>query len=399
MKLWEKGYSLNGEIEAFTVGNDYLLDRRLVRYDCIASMAHARMLGRMGILSAKESREIIAALGEIIELDSKGEFKISPGDEDCHTAIEGYLVDKLGDTGKKIHTARSRNDQVLTALRLYYKAEIKETVSLCKGFLSALSAFRKKNRKVPMPGYTHMRKAMPSSMGMWADAFSESMSDNIAMMEFLQDLVDQSPLGTGAGYGLPIKLDREMTRKLLGFRRLQKSPIYAQNSRGKFEASILHGLGQIMLDLNRLSSDIILFSMPEFGYFILPKEMTTGSSIMPHKSNPDVLELLRAKYHLLLSLESEVSGISGNLISGYNRDLQLTKEPVITGFDVAKESISVASLLLSKMKADKNRCEEGMSAELYSVQNAYSLVARGMPFRDAYKNVSLKFGKQAERTQ
>ncbi len=388
MKLWEKGYSLNKEIEEFTVGNDYILDSKLVRYDCIASIAHAKMLNKIGILDNAELEKISAALNEIIKLDSVGKFIISKEDEDCHTAIEKYLTKKIGKAGKKIHMARSRNDQVATALRLYYKDSLNEIAELANKFSSGLFLLKDRYRGVEIPGYTHMRKAMPSSIGMWADAFIESMSDNKRAILSAIELLDQSPLGTGAGYGLPMKVDRRLTAKLLKFSRVQKSPIYVQNSRGKFEFVILNAIAMIMFDLNKMASDIILFSMPEFGYFEIPREFCTGSSIMPHKMNPDVLELMRARYHQIAAAQAGVMGIASNLISGYNRDMQLTKGYVMDGIEAAKSSLKIASLIIKGLKVDRERCKEAMTKELYSVKDAYELAKKGVAFRDAYSKVA-----------
>lgn len=388
MKLWEKGYSLNKEIEEFTVGNDYILDSKLVRYDCIASIAHAKMLNKIGILDNAELEKISAALNEIIKLDSVGKFIISKEDEDCHTAIEKYLTKKIGKAGKKIHMARSRNDQVATALRLYYKDSLNEISELANKFSSSLFLLKDRYHGVEIPGYTHMRKAMPSSIGMWADAFIESMSDNKRAISSAIELLDQSPLGTGAGYGLPMKVDRRLTAKLLKFSRVQKSPIYVQNSRGKFEFVILNAIAMIMFDLNKMASDIILFSMPEFGYFEIPREFCTGSSIMPHKMNPDVLELMRARYHQIAAAQAGVMGIASNLISGYNRDMQLTKGYVMDGIEAAKSSLKIASLIIKGLKVDRERCKEAMTKELYSVKDAYELAKKGVAFRDAYSKVA-----------
>lgn len=391
MKLWQKKYKLNEKIEEFTVGNDYLLDKKLVKYDCLASIAHAKMLCKMGILTKDECSQLINALNEIIALDNKGKFVITKEDEDCHTAIENYLVKKLGDAGKKIHTARSRNDQVLTALRLYYKEEIKEVLKEAETFVKTLEEFKGKNSKVEIPGYTHMRKAMPSSVELWAEAFIESMEDNKKLLMCVLELVDQSPLGTGAGYGVPLKIDRKMTSDELGFKKIQLNPIYAQLSRGKFESSIAHALTQVMFDLNKIASDLILFSMPEFGYFELPPEFCTGSSIMPQKKNPDVLELVRAKYHIVVGEEFKLKSISSNLISGYNRDIQLTKEPVMKSFEITKESLSVMNLVVGKLKVNTENCKKAMTKELYATEKAYELVKKGIPFREAYKQISKEF--------
>jgi argininosuccinate lyase len=393
MKLWQKGYSLDDDAEKFTVGNDYILDRKLLRYDCIASIAHAKMLCKIGILNKEECGKLIKALNEIIKLDAKGKFIIKREDEDCHTAIENYLVKKLGDVGKKIHTARSRNDQILGALRLYYKDEIRNTVKLIDEIAKPLIFLKIKHINTPMPGYTHMRKAMPSSVALWAEAFIESMDDNKTLLLNIENLIDQNPLGTGAGYGLPIEIDRKMTSELLKFKKIQNNPIYVQNSRGKFESSILHALNQVMIDLNKMASDIILFSMPEFGFFELPKEICTGSSIMPHKRNPDVLELIRAKYHKTLAYEFEIKNLIANLPSGYNRDLQLTKEPTIKGIETTKSCLKIMTIVLKGLKVNKENCKKAMSKEVYATERAYELVKKGMPFREAYRKVAKEFEK------
>lgn len=393
MKLWQKNYKLNKRIEEFTVGKDYLLDQKLVKYDCIASIAHAKMLLKIKILTGVECSKIIKLLNEIILLNKKGKFKLKQSDEDCHTAIENFLVKKSGAAGKKIHTARSRNDQVLTALRLYSKDEIKKIEVLADSLISSLVLFRKKHGKTKMPGYTHMRKAMPSSAGLWAQAFIDSMKDNKKLLSSIDDLTYQSPLGSGAGYGLPIKIDRKLTAKLLGFKKVQNNPVYVQNSRTKFESSILHALSQIMFDLSKMSSDILLFSMPEFGYFEIPDEICTGSSIMPQKKNPDVLELLSAKYFQVLGYEFQIKSINSNSISGYNRGVQLTKESLMGGFETTKESLEIASLVLKKLGVSKKNCQKAMTPELFAAEKAIKLAEKGIPFRTAYGQVSAEFPK------
>jgi len=391
MKLWEKKYQLNKQIESYSVGDDYLLDQKLVKYDCQGSIAHAKMLNKIGVLTDEECDKIIMVLYEIIKMDNNGSFIIEQHDEDCHTAIENYLVKKLGDIGKKIHTARSRNDQVLTALRLYYKDEIKCVISLVESLIESLAKFNKKYGHVELPGYTHMRKAMPSSIGLWCDAFIESMNDNKLLLLQTYALIDQSPLGTGAGHGLSIKTDRKLTTELLGFKKTQENPIYAQNSRGKFESTILHTLSQIMLDLNKISSDILLFSMSEFSFFNMPSEICTGSSIMPHKKNPDVLEIIRGKYHQIISYEFEVKGITGNLISGYNRDIQLTKKPVINGFETTKDSLKIMKIVTKNLHVNKEKCEKALTEELYATKRVHDLVEKGIPFREAYKKIAQEY--------
>ncbi|RLG15294.1 MAG: argininosuccinate lyase [Candidatus Nanohalarchaeota archaeon] len=390
MKLWQKKYTLNKQVEDFTVGNDHVLDQRLIKYDCAASIAHAKTLKKAGILKEQELKDIVKELNSIIGLEKKGKFNIKKEQEDCHTAIEAHLTKALGDTGKKIHTARSRNDQVQTALRLYYKDELNDCKNKAENLIKILSIFRKKHSTVEFPGYTHTRKAMPSSIILWTDSFIDSMKDNIKLLIHTSDLINQSPLGTGAGYGIPLEIDREYTRKLLGFKTLQ-NPIYVQNSRGKFESTIIHSLAQIMFDLNKIASDIIIFTMPEFAYFELPDELCTGSSIMPHKKNPDVLELVRARYHIVLSCEFQVKTMTANLISGYHRDLQLTKEPPMKAFDITKETLSVMTLVFQNLEVNEERCKSAMTEELYATEKAYDLVKKGTPFRDAYKIISKEY--------
>ncbi len=391
MKLWEKEYKLDRQIEDFTVSNDYILDRKLIKYDCIASIAHAKMLEKTGILKKGEAKDIIKELNNIISLEKKGRFKIQKEQEDCHTAIEAHLTKTLGDAGKKIHTARSRNDQVLVALRLYYKDELNGCKDNVGNLIRAISKFRKKYGTTKLPGYTHTRKAMPSSISLWSDSFVDSMKDNIKLIDFTLDLIDQSPLGTAAGYGIPLDIDREYTAKLLGFKKVQQNPIYAQASRGKFESTILHSLTQIMFDLNKIASDLIIFSMPEFGYFELPQELCTGSSIMPQKKNPDVLELVRAKYHVVLSYEFQVKSMAANLISGYNHDIQLTKEPTMKGFDITEDCVSIMAHVFEKLEVNGGRCKSALTEELYATEKVYDLVKKGIPFRDAYKAISKEY--------
>jgi argininosuccinate lyase len=387
-KLWDKGYRLNEQVEQFTVGEDYLLDQRLVKYDCLASIAHAKTLGRAGVLTEAEVQRLADELNRIVRLDEAGEFAILPGQEDCHTAIENHLTRELGELGQKTHTGRSRNDQVLAALRLYYKEELAQCQGGIERLVRSIEQFAARSGEVELPGYTHTRKAMPSSVGLWAGSFVESMEDNLGLLSAVSDLVDQCPLGTGAGYGVPMDLDREYTARQLGFARVQQNPIYTQNSRGKFEATILHALTQVLFDLNKIATDLIVFSMPELGYFELPEELCTGSSMMPQKRNPDVLELVRARYHLVVSFEFQVKSVMANLLSGYNRDLQLTKAPVMRGFDVTKESLSVIALVFEQLGVNAERCQAGLTDEVYAAERVHELVRHGVPLREAYRRVA-----------
>jgi argininosuccinate lyase len=392
-KLWKKDNSdTNDNVIKFTVGNDYILDRRLVRYDCLCSIAHAKMLFKIGIITEEELKQIVSTLQEIIEINKSEKFEIKVEDEDVHTKIENYLVEKIGDTGKKIHTARSRNDQVLCALRLYYKDEINAVKELVSLMIESLKTLVKNYGKVKIAGFTHTRKAMVSSVKLWGSSFIDAFKDDAKMCDAILDLVDQSPLGTGAGYGIPVlKIDRHYTKKLLSFKRLQKNPIYVQNSRGKFEGEILSLLSIITYDINKLSTDVIFFSEEDIAIFKIPKGFTTGSSIMPHKKNPDVFEIARSKYSKILSLEIRVKMIPLNLISGYHRDLQEIKECIFEGFDIVKETLSIISKVIRNIEIDKERAKVSLTEELFSTEEVYKLVKKGIPFREAYKIVGKKY--------
>ncbi len=394
MKLWQKQYNLNDAIEAFTVGNDYQLDQELVPYDCQASKAHARMLGKIGMLTESEVADLIRGLDQILELYNQGKFEIRREDEDCHTAIENFLTQNFGAAGQKIHTGRSRNDQVLTALRLYCKDKLAEIIASVQATRSAVSDFAGRNGKVAIPGYTHTRKAMPSSVAMWAGALHDALSDDLDLLHCAMKLIDQNPLGTGAGYGVPLALDRQMTTTELQFDRIQENPVYAQLSRGKFEGFALSVMSQIMYDLNRVAADLILFTLPDFGYFNLPDEFLTGSSIMPQKKNPDVLELLRAKYHEVFASEMQVRNTAVNLISGYHRDLQITKEAILRGFKTTLSSVQIAALVFRNLAVNPEKCQAAMSAELFATAKVYELVEKGLTFREAYRIVAQQFGEQ-----
>lgn len=392
MKIWDKGISLKKEIEKYTVGNDYLLDKKLIKFDCLASIAHAKMLNSIKLLSDNEVQELVKGLNEIIELNSKNQFEIKQGDEDCHTAIENYLIKKCGETGKKIHTARSRNDQVLTALRLYEKKELGKIKELVKNFIKAIESSIKLNGEIKIPGYTHMQKAMPTNIKTWIGSYKDSMNDNLLLFDAIVSLIDQNPLGSAAGFGVPVfEIDKGMTAKELKFSKVMTNPIYCQLSRGKFEAQILNVISSIMFDLNKLATDLMLFSMKELDFIELPAEFYTGSSIMPQKKNPDVLELIRAKYYIVLGEEFKIKSLIGNLISGYNRDIQLTKEPLMNSIEIAKESLIISTLVLSCMKVKKDNCENALTKELYATQEAYELAKQGMPFREAYKEIGKKY--------
>jgi argininosuccinate lyase len=387
-KLWEKDVPLDPLIERFTVGDDYLLDRSLVNADCLASMAHAAMLEKIGILSPPERKALHRELAEIIRLSDQGRFRIEAADEDCHTAIENRLVSRLGEAGKKIHTGRSRNDQVLAALRLYGRAFLLEFLEACLDLADSLLEFARRHAGLPMPGRTHLQLAMPSSVGLWAGAYAEELLDDLRLAEAAYELNDACPLGSAAGYGAPLPLDRELTAGLLGFGRVQNNVLYAGNSRGKTEAVILEAVEQVMLTLSRLAQDLILFSLPEFGYFSLPEELCAGSSIMPQKRNPDLLELVRAKAAGVSARVSQVKAVLRGLPSGYNRDLQESKAAFMEGLATGLASVRVMERLMRRLGVHEERLSAGFRPEIYATHRALELAAGGTPFREAYRQVA-----------
>lgn len=387
MKLWQTTDSLDARIEAFTTGNDPALDQELIPFDCLATIAHVTMLKEIGILGADETEQLIVALNELIILHGHGQFQIQPNQEDGHTAIEEFLTGRLGDAGKKVHTGRSRNDQVLTAIRLYEKFAIEELIQLAENMAASLKEFAQANTGLPLPGYTHTRKAMPFSVKDWAMAFHDALKDDVKMLHGTYELIDQNPLGTGAGYGVPLPLNRQTTTDLMGFSRILENPMYAQNSRGKFESRILNDCLMILYDLNKWASDLIFFTLPEIGYFNLDPSMVTGSSIMPHKQNPDVLELIRASYHQVAGYEYQLRMIPVNLISGYHRDLQYTKEPLMKGLKICRDVLGAGQVVLKGLSANPDNLKRSMTPELLSVQKVMDLVNSGMPFRDAYRQI------------
>ena len=387
-KLWEKGVGFDKKIESFTVGNDNDLDQILLPYDCEASIAHVKMLNKMKYLNDNESEKLIKELNFILKESKSGNFKIKKSHEDCHTAIENHLVNTCGDSGKKIHTARSRNDQVLTALRLYYRESIDDVKKLLIDLIKSLELFSDKNGKIQFPGYTHMQKAMPSSVQLWSNAYIESMNDDLKLLQTAYALINQSPLGSGAGFGVPINIDRKFLAKELKFDSVQKNPIYCQLSRGKFELYIINIFTQIMFSINRIASDIVLFCTDEFKFFSLPDEFCSGSSIMPNKRNPDVLELLRGSYSILIGYQSQIQSLSQNLISGYNRDIQLSKEPTMRSIDLIKNCLDINSLVISGLIVNKENCKKAMTDELFATEKAYNMVKEGIPFRQAYRKIA-----------
>jgi len=398
MKLWQTDDSLDPLVESFMTGLDPELDLELVPYDCTASMAHVAMLASVGIISSQEEKDLTGKLEEIKNLHAQGKFRIDPDQEDGHTAIEMYLVQALGDTGKKVHTGRSRNDQVLTALRLLERDKLDEITREVNKLAARLKSFAGQHESLPIPGYTHTRKAMPFTVGQWAMAYHDALQDDLILMAATREVLNQNPLGTGAGYGIPLPLDRQMTSQLLGFSGVMKNPLYAQNSRGKFEARVLQDCMAVLYDLNKLASDLILFTLPELGYFSLSQSLMTGSSIMPHKQNPDVLELIRASWHQVAGFELQSRNIPVNLISGYHRDLQLTKEPLLRSLKITRDVLAVSQVVMNGLEVNPGRLKRSMTEEMQSVQKVMELVNSGMTFRDAYHRVSELFRRNKDRS-
>lgn len=388
-KIWYKNYEPDKLLEDFTTGDDYLLDMNLVIPDCAGSIAHAVMLESIGILTEKELSSLKNGIIEIIELAEKNKFKINKSDEDCHTAIENYLIKKCGDAGRKIHTGRSRNDQVLTALRMYSKGFLLEFFKSALTLVSGLINFADKNKDIPMAGRTHMQIAMPSSVGLWAASFAEELIDVLELVKTVYMLNNMCPLGSAASYGVPLPLNREMTSELLGFNKVQNNVLYVNNSRGKIESMILDSTGQAVLTLSKLAQELILFSMPEFSYFKLPDELCTGSSIMPQKKNPDGLELIRAKSATVSACSVQIKQIINSLPAGYNRDFQETKEPFMRGINTTLGCINIMSLTIEKLKVNKEKLFLGLLPEIYATDAALDLVKKGIPFREAYKETGL----------
>ncbi len=388
-KLWGKiDIVLDPEVEKYTVGNDYLLDLELLPYDLKASKSHAKMLQKQGYISKEELKQLLKGLDEIAGLHEQGKFEIKFEEEDCHTAIENYLVKKFGDVGKKIHTGRSRNDQSMTALRLLMKDKLGSVENNIVKLQQSLQSFAKKNKGKDMPGYTHMRKAMPSTVDMLFLAYCDMLQDDLELVRSIYGILDKNPLGSAAGYGTSLEIDREMTTKELGFANVQENPIHCANSRGKYGSLVVYSLYCIMQSLNKIANDLILFTMPEFGFFELAEGVCTGSSIMPQKQNPDVLELVRANAHVVHGELVKINGITLNLPSGYNRDFQLTKEPLLKSLKVVLDSLKVMATVIPRLKTQDSKLEEAMTKELFVTEKAYKLVEEGVPFREAYRKVA-----------
>jgi len=392
MKLWEKGIPTDQKIEAFTVGNDREIDIHIAKYDLLASKAHATMLATVGLLSQGESEQLNRQLDVMLQQEQEGNFIIEGVFEDVHSKIESDLVKALGDTGKKIHTARSRNDQVLVALNLYFKAELSHITQGVEKLFTTLLKLAETHENALLPGYTHLQVAMPSSFGLWFSAYAEVLIDDLYLLKAAQKVVDQNPLGSAAGYGSSFPIDREMTTKELGFADLKYNVIAAQLSRGKSERTVTQAVANIANTLSRFAMDICLYCSQNFGFIKFPDALTTGSSIMPHKKNPDVFELLRGKCNQLQAIPQEMIMITNNLPSGYHRDYQLLKENAIKSVEDLKVVLDIFEFSIAQVEVQDVNLNDDKYQHLFTVDAINDLVTAGVPFREAYKQV----GEQVE---
>lgn len=389
MKLWEKNFEINKEIERFTVGRDREMDLYLAKYDVLGSMAHITMLESIGLLKADELKPLLAELKNIYKLADNGEFVIEDGVEDVHSQVEMMLTEKLGDLGKKIHSGRSRNDQVLVDLKLFTRHELKDIADEVKILFDELIQKSNQYKEVLMPGYTHLQVAMPSSFGLWFGAYAESLADDMLFLQAAYRMTNRNPLGSAAGYGSSFPLNRTLTTELLGFDSMDYNVVYAQMGRGKMERNVGFAIATIAGTLAKMAFDACMFNSQNFSFVKLPKECTTGSSIMPHKKNPDVFELIRAKSNKLQSLPQQITLIMNNLPVGYFRDLQIIKEVFLPAFGELKDCLQMASYIINKIEVNEHILDNPMYDPMFSVEEVNRLAAAGMPFRDAYKKVGL----------
>ncbi len=388
-KLWQKNSKVADSVEQFTIGNDQAMDLYLAAYDVLGSIAHTTMLSEVGLLTKDEQVQLKKALVEIYALVKSGNFKLADGVEDIHSQVEMLLTEKLGDIGKKIHSARSRNDQVLVDLKLFLRAELMELSKSVQSLFSLLQEKSELYKNDLLPGYTHLQLAMPSSFGLWLGAYAESLVDDMTMLQAAYKVVNKNPLGSAAGYGSSFPINRTRTTELLGFETLNYNVVYAQMGRGKAERVTAMALANFADTLARFSMDACLFMNQNFGFIKFPEELTTGSSIMPHKKNPDVFELIRSYCNRIKALPNEIMMMTTNLPSGYHRDLQLLKEHLFPAFTQLRNCIDMASLMIQNMEVKKDLLEDPKYQFLFSVEEVNKLVNAGMPFRDAYKKVGL----------
>ncbi len=388
-KLWQKGYTLHPVIERYEAG-EATLDNRLVEADVLGSIAHARMLGKIGLLAPDEVAALHRELAHIAQLARQGEFVVTVADEDVHTKIENHLSATVGEAGKKIHTARSRNDQVVVDLRLFTRVELTKIEGHLLDTIEALIELAERGRDVPMPGYTHMQRAMLSSVGLWAGAYAEALLDDLRVLQTAYAINDQSPLGSAASYGVPFDIDRQYVADLLGFGKVQRNVLYAQHGRGKFEGLVVQALAQVMVDCSKFAQDVLLFTTSEYDFFRVAPELCTGSSIMPQKHNLGALELVRGKAHTVLGYQATILGIVAGLPSGYNMDNQETKRPFIAALDVTADTLQVCALFAQGIAFNEEQMRAACTPQLFATDHAYDLVRQGQPFRDAYREVAAR---------
>lgn len=389
-KLWEKNFEVNREIERFTVGRDRELDLYLARYDVLGSMAHITMLQSIGLMEKDELDALLAELKLIYRDCVEGRFEIEEGVEDVHSQVELMLTRRLGDMGKKIHSGRSRNDQVLVDLKLFIRHELREVADEVMTLFGELLEKSEQCKDVLMPGYTHLQIAMPSSFGLWFGAYAESLADDMLFLQAAYRMANRNPLGSAAGYGSSFPLDRSMTTRLLGFESMDYNVVYAQMGRGKTERNVAFAMASVAGTLAKMAFDACMFNCQNFGFVKLPKECTTGSSIMPHKKNPDVFELIRAKCNKLQGLPAQITLIMNNLPVGYFRDLQIIKEVFLPAFDELKDCLRMAAYIINKMEVNRSILDNPMYDPMFSVEEVNRLAAAGMPFRDAYRKVGME---------
>ena len=389
LKLWEKSVAVDHNVETYTVGRDREMDLYLAPYDVLGSMAHITMLESISLLSAEELRQLLDELKDIYASAIAGKFVIEEGVEDVHSQVELMLTRRLGDIGKKIHSGRSRNDQVLVDLKLFIRSEIEAVAHAVETLFRTLIAQSNRYKDVLMPGYTHLQVAMPSSFGLWFGAYAESLADDMMVLQAAYRVTNRNPLGSAAGYGSSFPLRREMTTRLLGFEGMNYNVVYAQMGRGKTERIVANALAGIAATVSRLAYDACLYNSQNFGFIKLPDQYTTGSSIMPHKKNPDVFELTRAKCNRLQALPSQITLILNNLPSGYFRDMQLIKEAFLPAFDELKSILAMVNAMLSEVKVNTSLADDDRYKYMFSVEEVNRLTHDGMPFRDAYKKVGL----------
>nr|WP_320119648.1 argininosuccinate lyase [uncultured Marinifilum sp.] len=387
MKLWDKGVKVDKKIEQFTVGQDRELDLQLAAFDVLGSLAHIEMLESIGLLEKDELKKIQEELRKIYSSIKNEAFVIEDGIEDVHSQIEFLLTQELGDIGKKIHSGRSRNDQVLLDLKLFTRNKLEEIVREARLLFDELIAKSNQYKDVLIPGYTHLQVAMPSSFGLWFGAYAESLTDDLLVLQSAYKVVNQNPLGSGAGYGSSFPLNRQMTSDLLGFDNLSYNVVYAQMGRGKMEFTVLSALANMAMTIAKLSMDACLYNSQNFNFFSFPDEFTTGSSIMPHKKNPDVFELIRARANALQMLPAQIQAVTSNLPSGYHRDYQLTKEFFMPSFDKMLSCLELSRIMLSEVKVNDDILKDDRYKYLFTVEEVNKMVVEGVPFRDAYKKV------------